>query len=376
MSAQFHREKPKKKKDEPKVPRAPQAPRAPRPPAAPIVQEMILENTQEVENIYLDCVFTNSSLFDYQNVVFDATRNVPILQERSDYKLGVISVNGLIRVPLLLPLGEITIGVTFTVGGVIYTVPHTYVDNTTYYTVEDFVFNFNRQLQLLWVAAQAAFILRGVLLADRPLIPGLTYNNGLFTITGDQRMESIAGSPFNPNSIALYIEPKLAALLDGIWCTVAANRYSRVNFVANYHDSNVVQYNPGPGNQTYYEMKQDSPSIGSWLKTNSLIITSDSLGGRPVEVAKRDNLTFNTTSEIRPIIDSFPLNLTGGINRTILYANPNINYVDILTTGALNRVSFALEMSDANGNIIPLALAPRSTIIVKFVFSKTLFVAN
>jgi hypothetical protein len=173
------------------------------------------------------------------------------------------------------------------------------------------------------------------------------------------------------NKVSLY------TLLTKLVADISKSLGSINNLQVSYdHDSNVVQYNPGPGNQTYYEMKQDSPSIGSWLKTNSLIITSDSLGGRPVEVAKRDNLTFNTTSEIRPIIDSFPLNLTGGINRTILYANPNINYVDILTTGALNRVSFALEMLDASGNIIPLALAPRSTIIVKFVFSKTLFVAN
>ena len=339
-------------------------------------------NVHDSEFVYVDCLFHNTSNVNFENIQFEASRTTPILSERNNYKLGVISVAGNIIVPLLTP-GPVIIGMSWKIpdaaGG---TTGFTHVGDVlpTIYSAEEYVTFYNGLLSTLWAGTITEYNAAGGNWAGDPGIPtqesGLVYDNTTqtFTLYGDlsftdqfptiskARLEFgnvTVGQLFGLNfDFGNLIFPQIG--------------FTPVNFTKGFEDTNLVTLN----GIIYVENVQDSPTIGSWNQTNSIVLISNSLGARRVEFARSFDTATNSTDNTVNIIDSFPISLNGGLNHFVTFANPNINYSDITSNGPLDRLTFSIYTVQNTGDIYPLKAPPLGTVTVKLVFARTTFTSN
>lgn len=355
-------------------------------------------NVHDSEFIYVDCIYHNTNLEANRPVQFEASRTTPILTERNNYKLGVISVSGRIIVPLITPDDPnsqhrkfFTIAIQWTtpapVSGItVYQIPFPVI-----YTADDFVTLFNNSCVALWTQAQVDYDAAGGNWAADLGIPtlrsGLTYNNNTqcFTLYGDEILDAQFVYPSNNNRARFLLSSVVSGYLTGI---SMINNYSTPGqpfsplpppvgyeiprFSLGFEDFNQITF----GANNYLENVQDSPSIGAWNEVNSLVLISNSLGARRVDISRSSDIITNSTDATLNIVDSFPISFTGGLNRFITFANPNINYCDILSNGVLDRLSFSLWTLDSSGNLYPLSCSPNGTVNVKLVFARTTFTSN
>lgn len=357
-----------------------------------IVPPRSTTNVHDSEFIYVDCLFNNTTDL-FENIVYNASRNVPILTERSNYKVGCISINGRLILPLIARF-TIRLYMAWTTTGNV--AGFTTYDHPTFtvWDTGDFVSNFNAACVALWAQAKADYDAAGGDWdndAGIPLLPsGMSYDNDTqcFTIYGDTHFNeaNVPGYPGNNLRALFYLGGTLAGKLAG--CDLS---YSNIDANNNYVNPQFyvpgyvrVIFDPGFGNQNivtiggdqYIENVQSSPSCGSWNDTNSLVVMSDSLGHRRVDLSRSFNTVTNSTDVTANILDSFPISIGGGLDRFAVYANPNINYCDILSNGPLDRLNFSIYILDSFGNLLPLKVPPGGTVVCRLVFARTTFTSN
>lgn len=336
-------------------------------------------NVGESEFVYVDCLFHNTNYSDFENIRYEASRNTPILNERKNYKLGVISVSGHIVVPLLTD-GVLLLSTTWTTPGNVSGTTYSSDVFPTIYSAEEYVRFFNTIISQLWAATKIDYDAAGGDWDNDPGIPllesGLTFDTQTqtFTLYGDPILSTANAYP-GQKKVQLWLGNVAAGQLSGMDLDFTNNSnpgYTLVNFYPGFEDNNIITLN---GND-YIANTQDSPTIGMFNQTNSLVLVSNSLGTRRVDISRSFDTVVNSTDYTVDIIDSFPISLNGGLNHFITFANPNINFNDILANGPLDRLSFAIYTLQSDGTILPLKAPPRGTVVVRLVFARTLFTSN
>lgn len=357
-----------------------------------------LNNVHDSEFIYLNCVYHNN-LNTLEPVVFNASRTTPMLNERNNYKVGVVSVSGHLILPLLYA-GFINMGLKWTTPGAVegftellpvipIVRPIAGFPHEIIYDAAQYADAFNEACVLLWAQAQLDYNAAGGNWGADPGVPlnppGLIYNNSTqcFTLYADRNMVT----PVNPppaNNFILFLGNGTAGELIGLNVDFNIDgqflagfpimrNYSEVLFPAGFENSNFVTLN---GND-YVQNIQDAPSVGLWNRTNSLVVICPSLGIRRSDLTLTNGTSVNSTDIRYDILDSFPISLDGGINHFATFANPNINFADINSHGPVDRISLSLYSLDVDGQPInPVFCSPGGTIIIRLVFSKTWFTSN
>lgn len=386
-------------------------------------------NTKDSEFIYIDLLFENKNNALFQPIRFDCTRNVPIVNNVQDYKLGVISLAGEIVLPIITDYNLIELQMTYKLlpdpNDPTYTVNYTYDIDANHpdrrsdgiYNVETFLFYLNRALTNLWKEVALDFISKGGDwngdAATPKLSTFLTWDpaSQLFTAHSDYNLA--IGNQYN---FTLRFQGRTGVLLDGLveyqklgnnvagggTLIVIASGGSKVtvnggppiqavNQLTSFNNVEMVgpleppvyvpadpPFNPIPANNQFYYVKtvQDFPSIGRWNKTCTLVLLSDSLPTRKETLAVSSEVSGSSVNTQLNILQTYPLSEKGRFNRITEFSKPNINYCDILGNGPLLRIDFTVKLLDENGNTTSLLCPPRSSIVCKLVLAKCQFTSN
>lgn len=389
-------------------------------------------NTLDSEFIYIDLIYENKDQQRFQSINFDCSRNVPIINNVELYKMGVISINGSVILPLLTDLNQITVRMTWNQGTPadpikiprekiyilnIQAIYPNYIGKI--YTVREFLVFINRAIDELWREVRTQFnTYAGDADAwqnddDTPKnITYIKFNEAtqLFEAYSDPIMAIDRLEVANDYQFVLSFDAKVSLLLDGLVGVAQVENFSigvgsivpTLGYGKRITDDNIPDMNAydnvvlvGPlvppeyaggiddpipdsnNNQFYYVRNvQDFPSIGRWNNTTTLVIISNTLPTRKEIVAVSDNIATTSVNTQLNILQTFPISVDGRFNRITEFSKPNINYCDILGQGPLNRISFTIDLFKADGSLEHLLCPPNSTILVKLVFAKANFTSN
>lgn len=333
----------------------------------------IRSNAEDSKYIYIDCIFSNTSDTKGYPVDFSQTRTKNIVDNMSEYKMAVASVNGKFYTVLFnMADKEQYIKLEYppdNLSTIVY-LPSTPIE---IYTAEQYLSYVNSALETGWTNIKSDYDViygTGSWVGNSALpqvAPGVVYdaNNQLFTMYADYRCEES-----NINKVLIYFNLNVYSKFIGL---TFENRFveNRLIFLSGYQNTNYVTI----GSNQLVKNVQDSPSMGFWSDTASILITSNALNGRKEEFAIATQDSSQSSSALNSVIASFPINKTGILNRYIEYANPNYQWVDLYSDGGLQWLQFRLSYLTFNGDIYPVSIGPRSSIIVKLIFAKTLYTA-
>lgn len=336
-------------------------------------------NVDQSEYIYLDLIYDNPT-DDYREVEFNCNLQVPLLQRMEDYKVGVISLNGQLELPLIDEYPGLTLTVKWEQGGQqVETITVPPPQNDVFLTVYDYMYYFNEACIGLWAQYEAAYGAGWNIDPNVPTVPpGLIYDNAtqILTLVADRHMTQDDAVLFPPLETILLIDTYNTRLLTGLDFIKETGNPAPFPteyvafFSSGYLDTN---FSTISGEDVVLN-RGDFPVVGLWLNFDALILVSNNLYTREHVVAL--NSGSRQQNKKYPILATFPITTQGEFVKIREFANPNIQFNDIMSSGPLTNISFILSSITSTGNIKPVQVSSHTAIYVKLVFAKTLFTSN
>jgi hypothetical protein len=335
----------------------------------------VSDNTVHSQHIYIDCVLFNPSFTTVQPIVFDQSRLNQIVNKTSDYKIGVKSINGRLFASffnLQNYFNEITM--TFPANNISESVvlPQT---NTQINSVEQFLTYVNNALIQCFanvILAYDAIFGAGSWVANTNLpqfAPWIIYDadTQLFSIYNDLRSVET-----DANRVNLFFNYSLYEFFAGLEYIPGTNNVRLIfNRMLGGFNEEVLDYTTGVSG-TFVYSRQDTPSLGTWNTVSTLVITSNALSCRKEQllINRFDSIS---TATISNVITTFPINKTTTYEQYIHFDTPQITYIDLYDDAPLTHIQFELFFLRNDGSTERLNIAPRSSVLVKFILTKSLF---
>lgn len=207
--------------------------------------------------------------------------------------------------------------------------------------------------------------------ATKPQVaPYVTLDGNLFNWHFDQR-----GSDSGSNPVQVWMNDHLKRLFSGNIGTFLGYDNSGVR------DFRLWFYDRKDNRETVdsvaqYFMLAESSSLSLWHSAYKFVLLSNDLPVRRefISVANKNSSLPNTGAKnvTFPIITDFDLSLglDSQVSSRIVY-NPSIyRYIDMMTSGPLQRLSLECRILTEDGQLLPIYLGPNESFNIKFAFIK------
>lgn len=356
---------------------------------------------RETENlIYYNSTFVNETPF-IQRASITETRTSPILKNCSDWIMSIIRFDVDCRtIPINLPQttgpapsppypvksSYTTSFITLKYLGIYYTQQVVYTETASPpypLMTQATIYNYQKWLDFVNIAAAAAFIATGVVGSP----PQFIYNpeTGLINLYIDKNF--VPSQVVNP--ITIFFNYDLSSYFQNFQYDV--NTEISLNplygFRLKINDANTI-VEPNIGSRqglpisvqtipnTLYMCEQTAKGTAAWSSLRSIILSSTLL---PIRAESIPNLNGTSSNQylgdnLFPIISDFvvPLEATVTDFRVVNIYLPTgqYRYLDLVSSQPLTTVDISIYWSDFAGNIYPLFIDPQSSMSVKILFQK------
>lgn len=338
---------------------------------------------QELDIIYYNNTFTNTSDTDYKIAEIIDTKNQPIVNNPEDYYMSLVrfSIEGS-NIPIFIyasnddgtPNNDYYF-VTLSVGANDYRRGVIYVsdDNSIILTgnLQNPVYSYQSFLDMINTAFQSAFndIPSNVLPVGYTTAPFLIFNNetGIISLITDPKYAN--------NAINVYMNTSLFTFFGNFQALYNLDLYKNYLFRIKNNGNNTIATIVSPNGPTIInalEIRQEYQNLYEWSSLKKIVVTSGLLPTIS-EFTTSKNFGNSNFNSIRIISDYIPPNDAFiGANRSVFTYNPTAQYrlAQLTGTSGISKLDFQFFWEDRFSNLRPIVLSPAGTATIKLLFFK------
>lgn len=331
---------------------------------------------EDEDNVYYNCLVSiPSSSTSFSEARFNVTRTEPILNNPSEYEVGIIRFNVPSAIPIFIfppvanppavPDSELKVRMTYS---------NTTITTTLIY--QDFTSGFNLPLRSIWHYQQLLEILNTALSTCyddmKSAQPGVPPTVPPF-VTFDAQTQL-----FTLNAPKLYNEVDAGAETIKIWFNEqlyngyfpsfvqneVADRFGRMAVLDTKTNSTTF------GAVDYYKMEGEYSTLGLWSGIKSILFETDRVPVTPELLGTQNNQIRTVLTDFEPLVN---IN-----NRESFQYFPQgpIRYYNLQSQYPLNNIDLNVRWEDKNGDTYPIYITPGNFCSVKLHFRKKKSVRN